>query len=93
MNMKISDIRVHLLKSEDSKFKASVSLTIDGCFVVHDIRVIEGKDGCFAAMPRRKSASGEFKDIVHPIDTETRTELNALVVKAYEDACKAAAAE
>ena len=89
MNMNISDIRVHLLKSEDSKLKASASLTIDGCFVVHDIRVIEGKEGYFAAMPSRKGANGEFKDIAHPIDTQTRNELNAMIVKAFEEAKKA----
>lgn len=92
MNMNISDIRVRLAKSENSKVKASVSFTIDGCFVVHDVRVIEGNDGYFAAMPSRKNPDGEFKDIVHPADTATRTELNALIIKAFEEA-KAAAAE
>ena len=85
MNMNISDIRVRLVKSETSKVKASVSFTIDNCFVVHDVRVIEGEDGYFAAMPSRKSPEG-FKDIVHPLDTPTRVELNALIIKAFEEA-------
>ena len=90
MNMNISDVRVRLVKSENSKVKASVSITIDGCFVIHDIKVIEGNDGYFAAMPSRKNPDGEFKDIVHPLDTQTRTELNALILKAFEDAKKTA---
>ena len=88
--MNISDVRVRLVKSENSKVKASVSITIDGCFVIHDIKVIEGNDGYFAAMPSRKNPDGEFKDIVHPLDTQTRTELNALILKAFEDAKKTA---
>ena len=93
MNMNISDVRVRLVKSENSKVKASVSITIDGCFVVHDIRVIEGNDGYFAAMPSRKGPEGGFKDIVHPLDTATRTELNAIILKAFEEAKNAAPAE
>lgn len=86
MNMNISDVRVRLVKSDNSKLKASVSITIDGCFVVHDIRVIEGNDGYFAAMPSRKSSDGEFRDIAHPLDTATRTELNDIILKAFEEA-------
>lgn len=92
MNMNISDVRVRLVKSENSKVKASVSITIDGCFVVHDIRVIEGNDGYFAAMPSRKGPNG-FTDIAHPLDTPTRTELNAIILKAFEEAKNNAPAE
>lgn len=89
MNMNISDVRVRIVKSENSKIKASASITIDGCFVVHDIKVIEGTEGYFIAMPNRKTPDGQFKDIVHPLDTQTRTELNDLVIKAFEEAKKA----
>lgn len=88
MNMNISDIRVRVVKSENSKIKASASITIDGCFVVHDIKVIEGAEGYFIGMPRRRTPDGEFKDIAHPLDTETRTQLNDLIIKAYEEAKK-----
>ena len=93
MNMNISDVRVRLVKSENSKVKASVSITIDGCFVIHDIKVIEGNDGYFAAMPSRKNPEGDFRDIVHPLDTPTRTELNAIILKAFEEAKQNAATE
>lgn len=86
MNMNISDVRVRIVKSDNSKIRASASVTIDGCFVVHDIKVIEGEEGHFIAMPRRKTPDGQFKDIVHPLDTQTRTELTDIVLKAYEKA-------
>ena len=76
--MKISDVRIRFVKKEDSKLKAVASITIDDCFVVHDIKVIEGTDGPFIAMPSRKTNDGEFKDIAHPLNTETREELLSL---------------
>ena len=88
MNMNISDIRIRLVKSENSKIKASASITIDGCFVVHDIKVIEGNEGYFIAMPSRKTPDGDFKDIVHPLDSTTRGELSEVVLKAFEEAKK-----
>lgn len=69
-NLKISDVRIRFVKKEDSKLKAVASITIDDCFVVHDIKVIEGTDGPFIAMPSRKTNDGEFKDIAHPLNTE-----------------------
>lgn len=89
MNMNISDVRIRVVKSETSKIKASASITIDGCFVVHDIKIIEGSEGYFIAMPSRKTPEGAFKDIVHPLDTATRTELSDIVLKAFEEAKKA----
>ncbi|MBO5713561.1 MAG: septation protein SpoVG family protein, partial [Clostridia bacterium] len=62
--MKISDVRVRLVQKEDSKLKAVASITIDDCFVVHDIKVIDGAEGYFIAMPSRKTNEGEYKDIV-----------------------------
>lgn len=82
--MKISDVRIRFVKKEDSKLKAVASITIDDCFVVHDIKVIEGTDGRFIAMPSRKTNDGEFKDIAHPLNTETREELKNAILAAYE---------
>lgn len=84
--MKISDIRIKLVEKDDSKLKAFASITIDDCFVVHDIKVIEGKEGYFISMPSKKNPNGEYKDIVHPINTETRKEIEAQVVEAYNNA-------
>jgi stage V sporulation protein G len=86
--LNITDIRIRLVKKEDSKLKAVGSLTIDGCFVVHDIKVVEGNNGCFVPMPSRKTPDGEFKDIAHPIDTPTRQQIDAAILAAYEKALK-----
>lgn len=83
--MRISDVRVRLVKKDDSKLKAVASVTFDDCFVVHDIKVIEGNEGYFIAMPSRKTNDGEYKDIAHPINTETREELISVILKAFED--------
>ena len=84
--LNITDIRVRLVKKEDSKLKAVESMTIDGCFVVHDIKVVEGNNGLFVPMPSRKTPDGEFKDIAHPIDTPTRQHIDSSVLAAYEKA-------
>ena len=81
--MKITDVRVRLVKNEDSKLKGVASLTFDECFVVHDIKIIDGPDGFFIAMPSRKGKDGTFKDIAHPINTETREVLVQSVLNAY----------
>ncbi len=83
-SMKISDIRVRLVQKEDSKLKAVASMTIEDCFVVHDIKVIEGNEGYFIAMPSRKTNEGEYKDIVHPINTETREMIIKLILDAFD---------
>ena len=89
--MKISDIRIRLLSKDDTKMKATASITIENCFVIHEIRVIEGSKGMFIAMPSRKIASGEYKDICHPIDTATRQSIELQVLEAYEKAIATAA--
>jgi len=66
--------------------KAVASITIDGVFVVHDIKVIEGDKGLFIAMPSKKAADGEFRDVAHPINSETRDSLQKLVLEAYANA-------
>ena len=82
--MVISDVRVRIVKKEDSKLKGVASVTFDDCFVVHDIKVIEGNEGYFIAMPSRKTADGEYKDIAHPIKTETREQLIKAILSAFE---------
>lgn len=82
--MNISDVRIRLAQREDSKLKAVASITIDDCFVVHDIKVIEGTESLFIAMPSRKTNEGEYKDIAHPLNTETRELLKNIILKAYE---------
>lgn len=89
--LKISDIRIRFIKKDDSKLKAVASITIDDCFVVHDIKVIDGQDGPFIAMPSRRTNDGEFKDIAHPLNTQTREELKEAILAAY--ASEAAKAE
>ncbi len=69
--MKVTDVRVRKV-TEESKMKAIVSVTFDDEFVVHDIKIIEGQNGLFIAMPSRKMPDGEFRDIAHPINAETR---------------------
>ena len=91
--MKITDVRIRLVTKEDSKLKAVASITIDECFVVHDIKVIEGKEGFLISMPSKKTPDGEYRDIVHPINTETREKIIEEVLKAYEKAEKEGSAE
>lgn len=83
--MKITDVRVRLVKKEDSKLKGVASVTFDDCFVVHDIKIIEGNEGYFIAMPSRKTGEGEFKDVAHPIKSETREELIKAIFAAFEE--------
>lgn len=83
--MKITDIRIRLVQNTDSKLKAVASITIDDCFVVHDIKVLEGNQGYFVSMPSRKTPEGEYKDVAHPINTPTREEINKLVLAKYEE--------
>lgn len=81
--MNITDIRVRKLSLE-GRMKAVVSVTFDDSFVIHDIKLIEGKDKLFVAMPSRKTPDGEFKDIAHPINTEMREILEKAIIKEYE---------
>ena len=83
--MQITDVRVRKVAKE-GKMKAVVSITLDNEFVVHDIKVIEGQNGLFIAMPSRKTPDGEFKDIAHPINTDTREKIQTSILKAYEEA-------
>lgn len=91
--MNITEVRIRLIKKEEGKLKAVASVTIDNCFVVHDVKIIEGSEGCFIAMPSKRTPEGEYKDIVHPLNTETREMLGKRVLDEYEKAKAAAVAE
>ena len=75
-----------MIKKDDSKLKAVASITIDDCFVVHDIKIIEGADEMFISMPSRKTPDGEYKDIVHPINTPTRELIKNAIMEEYRKA-------
>lgn len=83
--MQITDVRVRKVTKE-GKMKAVVSITLDDEFVVHDIKVIEGEKGLFIAMPSRKAADGEYRDIAHPINSETRERVQRIILEKYEEA-------
>lgn len=81
--MQITDVRVRKVTKE-GKMKAVVSITLDNEFFVHDIKVIEGEKGLFIAMPSRKAADGEYRDIAHPINSETRERIQSIILEKYE---------
>lgn len=83
--MNITDVRVRPVEKEDSKMKAVASITIDGEFVIHDIKVIESEKGLFIAMPSKKDGNGDYKDIAHPINTATRNKIQDAVIAKYEE--------
>lgn len=81
--MQITDVRVRKV-SKEGKMKAVVSITLDNEFVVHDIKVIEGDKGLFIAMPSRKAGDGEYRDIAHPINSDTRDKIQKIILEKYE---------
>lgn len=85
--MQITDIRIRKVEKE-GKMKAVVSITLDEEFVVHDIKVIEGEKGLFIAMPSRKASDGEYRDIAHPINSNTREKIQSMILAKYEEAIK-----
>ena len=84
IQMQITDLRIRSVEKE-GKMKAVVSITIDDEFVVHDIKIIEGEKGMFIAMPSRKAADGEYRDIAHPINTATRERLQSMILSKYQE--------
>lgn len=80
--MVISEVKVFPVNED--RLKAYVSITIDNCFVVRDLKIIEGTSGLFVAMPSKKRKDGQFKDIAHPLNQETRDTLERLIFEAYE---------
>jgi len=83
--MQITDVRIRKV-SKEGKMKAIVSVTIGNQFVVHDIKVIDGEKGLFIAMPSRRSPDGEFRDVAHPINCETRELMQSMILEKYEAA-------
>lgn len=83
--MTITEVRIKKVDSGNN-LRAIAAITIDGVFVVHEIRVIEGRDGLFIAMPSRKTPNGEHKDVAHPINTETREMIEKVVIEEYNKA-------
>jgi stage V sporulation protein G len=81
--MEITDIRIRKVTSE-GKLKAYVTVTFDDCFVVHNVKIIEGKSGVFIAMPSRKTRAGEYKDVAHPIHPEFRSSLQKKILEVYD---------
>ncbi|BDF57845.1 putative septation protein SpoVG [Christensenellaceae bacterium] len=82
--MNITDIRIRKIDGT-GKMKAIVSVTFDDMFVIHDMKIIEGASGLFIAMPSRKTPSGEYKDIAHPINSDTREMIQQVILKEYEN--------
>lgn len=83
--MHVTDVRVRKVLME-GKMKAIVSVTLDDAFVIHDVKVVEGQNGLFVAMPSRKTPDGEFRDIAHPINSSAREIIQSAVLQAYEEA-------
>lgn len=81
--MEVTDVRLRRVQTE-GRMRAIASITLDNEFVVHDIRVIDGNDGLFVAMPSKRTPDGEFRDIAHPINSGTRSKLQQAVLAAYE---------
>jgi len=90
--MQVTDVRVRLVAS-DSRLRAVVTITFDDAFVIHDIRVIEGENGLFVAMPSKKMPNGGFRDIAHPIHQEMRKMVEEAIIKAYNEALQTQAPE
>ena len=82
--MQITNVRLNKTLNSESKMKAVASVTFDNEFAVHDIKVIESQNGLFIAMPSRKTPNGEFRDIAHPINAETREKIQKAILEAYE---------
>lgn len=81
--MQVTDVRVRKLKN-DGKMKAVVSVTLDDMIVIHDIKIIEGQNGLFVAMPSRKIGESDYRDIAHPINSQARDLIQNVIFEAYE---------
>jgi stage V sporulation protein G len=82
--MNITEVRIWLLTNQESKLKAIASVTIGNALVIHDIKIIEGQNGLFIAMPSRKMGEGDFRDIAHPLVSETRNKIKEAIFAEYE---------
>lgn len=84
--MEITSVKVRREEKENSRMRGKASVVIDECFVIHDIRIIEGNEGLFIAMPSRQKADGEYRDIAHPVNQETRKMFTDKILEAYNNA-------
>ncbi len=84
--MEITSVTIRKVEKEDSRMRGIASVLLDDCFAIHDIRIIEGDNGLFVAMPSRKTSVGEYRDIAHPINPETRKMFEDKVLEAYNNA-------
>ncbi len=84
--MEITSVNVHKIEREGKRIKGLATVVVDDSFAIHDIRIIEGDNGLFIAMPSRKTPVGEYKDIAHPINQEVRTMFEKAILDAYENA-------
>lgn len=83
--MEITDVRVRIL-STNNRLKAVASITIDNAFAIHELRILDGREGIYVAMPSREVPDGSYKDIAHPISAEARTQVEKVIIEAYEKA-------
>ena len=86
--MEITNVRVRVVEKENSKMRGFASVTIDNQFVLHDIRILEGDNGLFLAMPSKQTGVGEYRDIAHPINQEARQMFTDAILKEYEEELK-----
>ena len=84
--MKITSVNVRKIEKEGSRMRGIASVLLDDSFAVHDIRIIEGEKGLFIAMPSKKTPTGEYRDIAHPINPEVRAMFEEAILKAYDEA-------
>lgn len=89
--IQITDVKIRTVTTENSKLKAVATIIVDDCIAIHDIKIISGDNGEFIAMPSRKTPSGEFKDIIHPINTQTREFMRDVILAAYKRSLEEAA--
>jgi len=89
----ITDVRVRLVNTDSGKLKGVATVVIDDSIAIHDIKLIEGEDGLFMAMPSKKMPDGTYKDLVHPINSQTREHLKEKVLNAYHKALEDSACE
>ncbi len=84
--MQITDIRIRKANPNEGKLRAHCSVVFDEMFVVHELRIVDGANGVFVAMPRRKTGEGEYKDVAHPITAEARDMIQKAVLEAFHEA-------
>ena len=83
--MEVTEVKVFPVRNEDERLKAFATVTFDDCFIIRDLKVINGIDGLFVAMPSKKRKDGKYKDIAHPLNNETREHIESAVLNAYDD--------